>query len=113
MPLAKRQRSDSGRGVVDINNQIRDVIKSQVDGLRRELEANIRGKTDHIEKLEMQVEKETNILWSNLNSKDEKISLLWKGKMYRHSREAALFSNGCIFCCSGVSATLFVRIPLA
>ena len=93
MPLAKRQRSDSGRGVVDINNQIRDVIKSQVDGLRRELEANIRGKTDHIEKLEMQVEKETNILWSNLNSKDEKISLLGKELEAKNSQIKGLMSS--------------------
>ena len=93
MPLAKRQRSDSGRGVVDINNQIRDVIKSQVDGLRRELEANIRGKTDHIEKLEKQVEKETNILWSNLNSKDEKISLLRKELEAKNSQIKGLMSS--------------------
>ena len=63
MPHAKRQRLPSGDpGLQDINNLIRskieDVFKSQLDGLYRNIEANITGKSAHIKKLEDQIKKE-------------------------------------------------------
>ena len=91
MPEAKRQRLPSGDlGLQDINNLIRskieDVFKSQLDGLYRNIEANIRGKVSHIKMLENQIKTQR----SDMSLIGQKISFLEKELLTKVSHNSDL-----------------------
>ena len=91
MPQAKRQRLPSGdSGLQDINNLIRskieDVFKSQLDGLYRNIDGNIRGKAAHIKMLENQIKTER----SDMSLIGQKISFLEKELLTKVSHNSGL-----------------------